>query len=74
MKPWFSTGYGASSTRLAELDQPLLEPHDVLEVHVRVHHAVQHQQRILETLGVEDRRRTVIRELSFCGRFRICPV
>src|SRR5262245_6708552 len=41
---------------LSELDQPLREADAVLEVHVRVDHAVQNEERIIETLGEENGR------------------
>ena len=48
---------------LAQLDEPLGEPHHVGEVHVGVHHAVQHHQVLVraEILGEVDRRGLFIR-------------
>ena len=46
---------GERPVLLSQLDQPLLESHDVLELDIRVDHAVQHNEWILEALGEEDR-------------------
>ena len=40
---------------LVQLDQPLREPHRILEEHVRVHHAVADEQRALEAVREIDR-------------------
>src|SRR5205814_10211871 len=46
---------------LAQLDQLLREAHRVLEVHVRIDHAVADEQRSFQSVGEVDRRRLSIR-------------
>ena len=46
---------------LAQLDQPLRQPHRVLEVDVGVDHAVADEQRALQPFGEVDRRALAVR-------------
>ncbi len=46
--------------RFAKFDESLGKPYDILKVDIGVYHAVRHQQRVLETFRVVDRRRLTV--------------
>ena len=56
----FDRIHGELPVLLSQLDQPLRQPHRILEVHVRVDHAVADQQRAFQPLGKVDRRALAI--------------